>query len=126
MIFKRPTLRGASLLALLSLAGISPAFAHAFLIKASPPAGSTQTTAPSRLLLTYSEGLEIPFCSVTVTDPSGKPVPTAKPQPVPGHANEMTLPLHLTAPGKYTVTWRALSLDTHRTKGRFSFTVTTP
>jgi methionine-rich copper-binding protein CopC len=42
---------------------------------------------------------------------------------VPGHADELTVPLHITAPGKYIVTWHALSADTHKTKGSFSFTV---
>jgi len=34
------------------------------------------------------------------------------------------VPLHITAPGKYTVTWHALSQDTHKTQGSFSFTIT--
>jgi len=46
-----------------------------------------------------------------------------KPQPVPGRPNEMHVPLNITMPGKILVTWHALSVDTHKTQGSFSFTV---
>jgi copper resistance protein C len=105
-----------------SLAGLSPAFAHAFLVKADPSVGSTVATAPARLLMTYTEGLEIPFCAVTVTSASGTAV-NGTPQAVPGHRNEMLVPLHITAPGTYRVTWHAVAVDTHHTQGSFRFTV---
>ena len=108
---------------LLSLAAGSPAFAHAFLTKASPAVGSTVATPPAALVLSYTEDLEVPFCTVTVTDAAGGQVQTSKPQAVPGHADELSVPLHITAPGKYHVTWHALSVDTHKTQGDFSFTV---
>jgi copper resistance protein C len=107
---------------LASLAGLSPAFAHAFLVKAEPAVGSTVATAPARLLMTYTEGLEVPFCSVTVKSTAGTIV-NGKPQTVPGHNNEMSVPLHITAPGTYHVTWHAVAVDTHHTQGRFTFTV---
>jgi methionine-rich copper-binding protein CopC len=114
-------LLGASVL-LASLAGLSPAFAHAFLVKADPAVGSTVSTAPTRLQMTYTEGLEVPFCSVTVTSAAGTVV-NGKPQAVPGHGNEMAVPLHITAPGRYSVTWHAVAVDTHHTQGSFEFTV---
>ncbi|HUM08700.1 MAG TPA: copper resistance protein CopC [Acidocella sp.] len=101
-----------------------PAFAHAFLKSAEPGVGAVVATPPAQLLLTYTEGLEVPFCTVTVKGPDGTAVQTAKPQPVPGHEDEMSVPLHITAPGKYTVTWHALSDDGHKTQGSFSFTIT--
>ncbi len=107
----------------LSLMAGSPAFAHAFLTKASPAVGSTVATPPAALVLNYTEDLEVPFCTVTVTNAAGVQVQTAKPQAVPGHADELSVPLHITAPGKYRVTWHALSVDTHKTQGDFTFTV---
>jgi methionine-rich copper-binding protein CopC len=107
---------------LLTLAA-SPAFAHAFLTHANPPVGSTVAAPPAALTLTYTEALEVPFCTVTVAASSGAAVQTGRPQPVTGNPNEITVPLHITAPGKYTVTWHALSVDTHKTEGSFSFTV---
>ena len=107
------------------LAGLAPipAFAHAFLKSAEPGVGAVVATPPAQLLLTYTEGLEVPFCTVTVKGPDGTAVQTAKPQPVPGHGDELAVPLHITAPGKYTVTWHALSDDGHKTQGSFSFTI---
>jgi methionine-rich copper-binding protein CopC len=102
---------------------VSPAFAHAHLVKADPAAGSTVAVPPSTLLLSFTESLEVPFCTVTVTNAAGTPQQTAKPQAVPGHSDELSIPLHITAPGKYSVTWHALSTDTHKTHGSFTFTV---
>ena len=35
----------------------------------------------------------------------------------------MSVKLHITAPGTYSVTWHAVALDTHHTQGSFKFTV---
>jgi len=103
--------------------GAAPAFAHAFLIKSNPPVGSTVNAAPKLLLLTYTENLEIPFCTVAVTDSMGMDDAAGKPQAVPGHPDEMQVPLNISMPGKILVSWHALSVDTHKTQGTFSFTV---
>jgi methionine-rich copper-binding protein CopC len=106
-----------------TLLGVSPAFAHAFLVKSDPPVGSTLTTAPKVLVLSFTEDLEVPFCTVMVTDSMGMNDAAGKPQSVPGHSDELQVPLNITMPGKITVTWHALSVDTHKTEGSFSFTV---
>lgn len=100
----------------------SPAFAHAFLKSASPGVGATVAAAPGALVLTYTEDLEVPFCKVAVTAPGGALV-SGRPVAVAGHADELSVPLHITSPGTYHVTWHALSVDTHKTQGSFSFTV---
>lgn len=109
------------ILAALACPGL--AFAHAHLSSSSPAAGNVLEAAPKMLLLSYTEDLDIAFCSVTVTDAMGMNDATGKPQPVPGHRNEMQVPLAISMPGKITVTWHALSTDTHKTQGSFSFTV---
>jgi len=103
--------------------GCASAQAHAFLVRSNPPVGSTVTAAPSTLLLTFTEGLEIPFCSVAVTDGMGMNDAAGKPQAVPGHPEQMMLKLNIEMPGKITVSWHAVSVDTHKTEGSFSFTV---
>jgi methionine-rich copper-binding protein CopC len=108
---------------LLATLGTTPALAHAFLVKSDPPVGSTLSAAPKMLVLSYTEALEIPFCIVTVTDSMGMNDAAGKPQPVPGHPNEMQVPLNIQMPGRITVAWHALSVDTHKTQGSFSFTV---
>lgn len=112
-----------SFLVLAASCGASPALAHAFLVKSDPEVGSTVKTAPKTLLLTFTEDLDVPFCQVMVTDSMGMNDAAGKPQPVPGHANQMLVPLNIQMPGKIFVTWHALSVDTHKTEGDFTFTV---
>lgn len=112
-----------ALAAALTLAAIPPALAHAFLAKASPEVSGIVKTAPKTLLLTFTEDLEVPFCQVTVTDAMGMNDAAGKPEAVPGHANELQVPLNIQMPGEITVTWHALSVDTHKTQGSFHFTV---
>jgi methionine-rich copper-binding protein CopC len=113
----------APLAALFLSCSVTPVFAHAFLVKSDPPVGSTVQTAPKALILTFTEALEVPFCSVTVTDGMGMDDAAGKPQPVPGHPNQLMVPLKIAMPGKINVSWHALSVDTHKTEGHFSFTV---
>jgi methionine-rich copper-binding protein CopC len=102
--------------------GSPPAFAHAFLVKSDPPVGGT-VAAPKTLLLTFTEGLEVPFCSVAVTDGMGMDDAAGKPEAVPGHPEQILVKLNISMPGKILVTWHAVSVDTHKTQGNFSFTV---
>ncbi|HEY1708401.1 MAG TPA: copper homeostasis periplasmic binding protein CopC [Rhizomicrobium sp.] len=95
-----------------------PAFAHAMLEHASPAAGST-VTAPKEIVLQYSESLEPSFSTVEVRGHDGVPV-AAK---VEVNDTVMRVTLKTLPPGRYTVTWHAVSVDTHRTQGRYSFTV---
>lgn len=103
---------------------MAPASAHAFLKSADPAVGSTVHGAPKMLVLSFTEDLEVAFCSVAVSDGMGMNDTAGKPQPVPGHPNELMVPLNIQMPGEITVTWHALSVDTHKTQGHFSFTVT--
>jgi methionine-rich copper-binding protein CopC len=112
------------LLLVLLLAGVGhAALAHAFLKRANPPVGSALAKLPGALVLSFTEDLEVPFCKVVVVGPNGA-VAGHAPAAVPGHADELTIPLTPEGPGRYTVTWAALSVDTHHTQGSFTFTVT--
>jgi len=118
-----PYLKSFTAASLIVALGCASAQAHAFLVKSVPPVGSTVTAAPTALLLTFTEGLEIPFCSVAVTDGMGMNDAAGKPQPVPGHPEQMMVKLNIEMPGKITVSWHAVSVDTHKTEGSFFFTV---
>ncbi len=106
-----------------ALLGVSPASAHAFLVKSVPSVGSMVATPPKLLVLSFTEDLEVPFCTVLVTDGMGMNDAAGKPQAVPGHPDEMQVALKIAMQGKIKVTWHALSVDTHKTEGSFSFTV---
>jgi methionine-rich copper-binding protein CopC len=100
-----------------------PARAHAFLERAEPRVGST-VTAPPALTLEFTEPIEAAFCRVEVVGPSGTPLETEAPQhPAPAR---MTVALPPLPPGDYTVHWSVVSVDTHPTEGRFTFSVKGP
>ena len=96
------------------------AHAHAFLDHASPLVGSTVASAPREVSLTFTQNLEAAFSSVQVTGPNGARVDAGKPQ-ISG--NTMHVGLKAAGPGTYHVRWHALSVDTHKTEGSFTFSV---
>lgn len=98
----------------------TPAFAHAFLQHAEPGAGAALKAPPRRVALTFSEKLEPVFSGVTVTDSSGRNVEAGA---VVIGGNSMAAPLRSLPRGSYRVVWHAVSVDTHRTDGAYSFTV---
>jgi methionine-rich copper-binding protein CopC len=93
--------------------------AHAFLDHANPRVGSTVATAPHELTLWFTQKLEPAFSSVEVMGPNGSSI-GGKAQ-VSG--NTMRVGIKAAGPGAYHVHWQALSVDTHKTQGSFSFTV---
>jgi methionine-rich copper-binding protein CopC len=105
---------------LVTALGAPAALAHAFLDHASPLVGSTVASAPHEVTLTFTQGLEPAFSTVTVTDSGGAEVSQGKAQ-VSG--NTMRIGLKTIGPGAYKVRWHALSVDTHSTEGTFTFHV---
>jgi methionine-rich copper-binding protein CopC len=100
------------------------AFAHAFLDHAVPGVGMTVSGSPSELQLSFTQGVVVAFSSVTVSADGGGWVPTSKPVNDPSNQQIIHVRLgHSLKPGSYTVTWRVLSVDTHRTEGTYRFTV---
>jgi copper resistance protein C len=109
------------ILSLFAIALAAPAAqAHAFLDHATPLVGSTVPTAPSQVVLTFTQNLEPAFSSVEVTDGSGARVDAGK-AAVSG--NTMQIGLKTLSAGTYRVRWHALSVDTHTTEGSFIFHV---
>ena len=98
------------------------AFAHAHLEASTPPAGAT-VASPAEIRLAFSEAVEPKFSGLTTTGPGGE-VTLGAASIEAGHPNALIVPIAKTlAPGVYTVKWRAVSTDTHRTQGSFTFTV---
>jgi hypothetical protein len=109
-------------IALLSLfmGGTIEANAHAFLDHADPRVGSAVAAAPRQVTLWFTQNLEPAFSKVTVTDSSGQRVDAGKPS-ISGTV--MRVPLRGIKAGTYRVSWHALSVDTHKTEGSFTFRV---
>jgi len=99
------------------------AHAHALLRHASPGAGATLREAPLRLSMEFSEGVEPAFSAITVVGEGGKHFEQGKPHVVGGDPTHVAIDLLPLPPGTYSVTWRATSVDTHKTQGSYQFTV---
>jgi methionine-rich copper-binding protein CopC len=111
--------RLAGLLALWALVLTAPAFGHAHLSKSTPAAGAT-VGPPAEIVLSFTEPLEPAFSTIELRDSMGKRIETGKAQV---KDDVMRLPLKPLPAGRYTVNWRVLSVDTHKSQGNFAFTV---
>jgi copper resistance protein C len=96
------------------------AYAHAALTHASPSACSTMSAAPHEVTLTFTDTLEVAFSKLAVTDASGVEVSQGKAQVT---GNTMRIGLKPLNVGAYNVNWRAVSTDTHKTEGSFTFQI---
>jgi methionine-rich copper-binding protein CopC len=99
---------------------VTPALAHAFLQHASPGAGAVVAKAPKEIALEFSESLESAFSGVAVSDAAGHDVEASR---AVINGSSVHVALNPLPAGRYRVAWRAVSVDTHRTEGAYSFTV---
>ena len=108
---------------LTSLLAASSVFAHAHL-KSSTPAVQGSVSAPSELRLVFTEGVEAAFTQVKLSK-DGAPV-EVKSVATEG-ADKKTLVVTPAATplraGEYKVEWHAVSVDTHKSEGSYSFKV---
>jgi methionine-rich copper-binding protein CopC len=112
----------AAFIALTMTSAPQAADAHALLQSASPSVGGSVAGSPSAIRLEFSEGVEVRYSQVSVTGPGGTVLVS---HPANGGAKS-TLAVKVDQtlkPGRYRVHWSALSVDTHRTQGSFSFEV---
>ena len=107
----------------LGLSVATAAQAHAFLDHAVPKVGAVLQEPPAEVRLWFGEAVEPAFSSIEVLDASGRRVQTG-PVQVDG-ADRMVLRVALPPlpSGAYVVRWRAVSVDTHATEGRFGFRI---
>ncbi|KAA0984482.1 copper homeostasis periplasmic binding protein CopC [Pseudomonas sp. ANT_J12] len=101
-----------------SLLAASSVFAHAHL-KSQVPAADSTVSAPTELRLVFSEGVEATFTKVTINGVPAKKLATEG-------SDKKTLIVTPDAPltaGEYKVEWHAVSVDTHKSEGAYSFKV---
>jgi methionine-rich copper-binding protein CopC len=100
-----------------------PALAHAFLESALPRVGSVIPNAPHEVVLHFTQRLEPEFSRIEVQDAAGATVSAGPAHTEAGDAAALGVAVRPLAAGVYTVTWHATSVDTHKTQGKFHFTV---
>lgn len=99
------------------------AFAHAHL-KAQIPAANAEVTPPQVLMLNFSEGIEPKFSGLTLTDAAKQTVKTGTVSRSKEDNAQLVVPVEQELqPGNYTVDWHVVSVDGHKTRGTYSFTV---
>lgn len=97
-------------------------WAHSFPEAENPPAGATLATPPQRITIKYDAPIEKLFASLRVLNPAGRD--KAEGPPTVG-ANGRTLSVNVPKlpPGRYTVKWRVVGIDSHHTEGSYQFTI---
>jgi copper resistance protein C len=123
MIRSTTSSRAAALGVLLFLLGSTgQVLAHAKLVSASPAQDEMTMPPPTELRLKFSEAIELKFTRVKVTGPDGKVIKTGPVKLDPADKTTLIVPLaDPVSDGKYTVDWQAVSADTHKVKGTYSF-----
>ncbi|VFS55968.1 Copper resistance protein CopC [Kluyvera cryocrescens] len=79
---------------------------------------------PQALTLNFSEGIEANFSGVTLKGADGKTLKTGKATRSESDKTQLIVPLpEALASGIYTVEWHVVSVDGHKTKGQYQFSV---
>lgn len=100
------------------------AYAHPALQSTDPGQGAT-VSSPKEIRLTFSEDLIAKFSGLTIKDEGGRLIETASPSVAPNEKRQLIVAIPKPfAPGTYNVDWHAVSQDTHKVTGHFTFKVT--
>lgn len=99
------------------------ALAHAHLDRSLPARESLVKEAPKEVMLWFTEAVEPKFSTIEVRDAKGAAMQAGPAEGVAGNTAQLRVPLKPLGPGTYTVKWRVLSVDTHRSQGDFTFRV---
>ena len=104
---------------LLLAAGTSGAQAHAHLQQSVPADGSSITSAPAGLMLSFSESVRLASLWIVRNEGSRQKLPPPGQQQL-----KIAVVLPPLAPGRYVVGWRAIGADGHVVPGQIRFTLT--
>ena len=97
---------------------------HPELQSAEPAIGAVMTTSPTQIRITFNENVIPQFSGVEVKDQTGKMIATGKAATDPANKKQLVVPVQQPLPpGDYKVEWHAVSDDTHRVTGSYSFSV---
>lgn len=100
-----------------------PAWAHAMPQRSSPRAGATLTSAPTEVSILFDDELQAGRCKLRVEDAHQHIVSLGAARVDPGHPRRLSVALRPLGPGRYHVSWVAVSRDGHRTEGDYDFSV---
>jgi len=120
----KKTSMGAAALVAAILSGTGMAYAHPELQSADPAIGAVMAASPKQIRITFNETVIPQFSGVEMKDKAGKTIATGKAATDPANKKVLVVPMmEQLLPGEYKVEWHAVSDDTHRVKGSYSFSV---
>ena len=96
---------------------------HAFLERAEPAVGSAVRQSPRQIGIWFSEEIEPALSTIQIFDASGKEVDKHDVHLDRSNHALLRISLQPLQVGTYKVVWRVGSIDTHVTKGSFTFRV---
>lgn len=115
---------GCTIVLLTSLMLTPSAWAHAHLKHQYPAADAEVTAAPQALTLNFSEGIEPGFSGAAIVGPKQEAIKTQPAKRNEQDKTQLIIPLaQALKPGAYTVNWHVVSVDGHKTKGTYRFSV---
>ncbi|MEW5561949.1 copper homeostasis periplasmic binding protein CopC [Enterobacter asburiae] len=121
---KIPAIFSIMLMGLSSLLVSQQAMAHAHLKAATPADKAVLTEPPKQLVLSFTESLEPSFSKAELKNADGQIIPSGKPALDPKNKATLIVPVSKTLDkGQYEVDWTALSVDGHKTQGKYTFSV---
>jgi copper resistance protein C len=106
-----------------ALVTAAAAYAHAHLARANPAVGATLAVAPTDVTLHFTQRLEPKFSTIVVRDAGGKQVDKGDSHASGEDLTVLKVSLQPLGSGSYKVEWRVTSVDTHASKGEYTFRV---
>lgn len=104
--------------------GVPSAWAHAHLTHQYPAANAEVIAAPQAITLNLSESIEPGFSGAKVIGSKNENIKTLPAKRNEQDKTQLIVPLaDALKPGSYTVNWHVVSVDGHKTKGQYTFTV---
>jgi len=96
--------------------------AHIYMLEQYPPEKALLPESPEKVTITFAGSVEPMFSKIEVIDERGKKVSMA----TTFRENDTVMETELTGDlpdGTYTVRWLCVSLDGHKQKGEYHFTI---
>ena len=114
-----------ALMGLTSIAAMSTAaFAHPKMTSSTPAENATVVASPAEIRILFNESLEPSLSGGDVLTKAGKKIETGKAVTDPTDKKQLVIPIvGQLADDTYTVDWHAVAADSHRIKGKYTFTV---
>ena len=97
-----------------------PDFVHAVRRHVGAQHASELRADPHAVTIAFTEAIEPRFSTIEVRNVDGARVDSGNAD---GKATTLTVGLTKLPPGSYTVIWHAASVDTHKTEGKYTFSV---